>query len=488
MQQKKQTKTSKAKINMKKKSSSSKIETMKKITVEKPCQIDKMTGTNDGESTADESKQVLPNRNHWDVTEATGLPTFASDLYDNLPYVLREICSMVSTDERDMMLVGSLAAVSSTLYNVTSSYDQHTIYPPIYALIEAAAGSGKGRLNLCRRLVEKIDRQRSLMVSVDISVPQFVDTLQKHGGVGFLFNTEIDLLSSVLRGQNGKKMSVFLRFAFSHERFCHSTKLGDTTVELPRLAVLISGTFDQMRNLFSDKDFNNGLYTRFLIYHRELTDELRGNLLHNTDEAQALEDRIEALSTYFYKSWTSLQQRARAYRLTSTQEMSDQLYQWLKTLLAQRQDTGWDAQLSGLIKRYGEIAWRVTMTLTMLRYAEQHREEPLPKHPMEEKLIEVKNEDFLSALNIVQTLFFHTISHLRSMLKLKQQRIGKLEKKRLDAVKVLERLPRVFSRRHYVKAACKMLHIKERTAYRYFDRLEDDDKIEQKSPRKWKQQ
>ena len=65
--------------------------------------------------------------------------------------------------DADILLLGSLTALSACLTKITGIYDKRTIHPNLFTFITARASAGKGRLTLCRNLIDPIrDELRQL--------------------------------------------------------------------------------------------------------------------------------------------------------------------------------------------------------------------------------------------------------------------------------------------------------------------------------------
>jgi len=85
------------------------------------------------------------------------LSTFPDSVFENLPAFLQKVvdrCS--SSEERDMMLLGSLTTIGSGLPKVYGYNGEKRIYPYLFLFVTAQASAGKGKLELCRQLVSPI--------------------------------------------------------------------------------------------------------------------------------------------------------------------------------------------------------------------------------------------------------------------------------------------------------------------------------------------
>ncbi len=443
---------------------------MKKKNEENLSKMSIMTNSDEEKTTYEGSQETFQTDSYWDVKDAGDLPTLPEELYWHLPWVLKAICSLVSEGERDMVLLGSLAATSATMHNVSSEYGGDIIYPHIYALIEAAAGVGKGRMRLCNQLIERVNERRPFDVSADISGPRLVQRLSELDGVGFVFSTEADLLRASLRGAYGKKINSYLRQAFSHETINHSTMTGgESIVKVPKLSLLISGTSGQVDNLFNEKDFDNGLFTRFLICHKEAEAEMRNNLKQSDSKQASMQEKMTHLSDFFLTCWIRLQGEARIYHVLPVEAFGRTLKHWQWERKKESEKKFGDSRLWGLINRYGEIVWRITMTLTMLRYSHaQMRKAYAPQ--LEKQNIKVEHEDFTTALLLVDTLFWHAVFHFQKMApKPEAEKMKQRDRVLQDAKFILDQMPDEFTISDYEKAGEQLLNVSQRTARRYFD-------------------
>jgi hypothetical protein len=88
------------------------------------------------------------------------LPTFPETIYPLLPDFLRQITNYANSGEdADLLLLGSLVVTSACLPNVYGIYGGVTVFPNLFLFVTAQASAGKGRISLCRRLVEPIHRR-----------------------------------------------------------------------------------------------------------------------------------------------------------------------------------------------------------------------------------------------------------------------------------------------------------------------------------------
>ena len=74
-----------------------------------------------------------------------------------MPRLLSDVCSYgISAEDTDMLLLGALTVLSSCLTQISGIYGQRQVYPNLYLFVGAQASAGKGRLTLCRHLVDVV--------------------------------------------------------------------------------------------------------------------------------------------------------------------------------------------------------------------------------------------------------------------------------------------------------------------------------------------
>jgi hypothetical protein len=101
--------------------------------------------------------------------ETEALPTLPENIYPLLPDFLRQITQYAnSREDADLLLLGSLVVISACLPNVYGIYGGVTVFPNLFLFVTAQASAGKGRLSLCRRLVEPIHRQLRELNKVEL--------------------------------------------------------------------------------------------------------------------------------------------------------------------------------------------------------------------------------------------------------------------------------------------------------------------------------
>lgn len=211
------------------------------------------------------------------VTDPDLLPCLPDEVFASLPPILANILASAGNADRDIILLGSMVTLSVCLDCVSGVYDDKIVRPNLYLFVVAVAGSGKGSLALCRKLVEPIHEamreesqmmrekyeadmkayaqakckglppqeppQLMLVCPCNCSSSAFLANLAANHGQLLLFETEGDTLSQTM-GTDYGNYSDALRKAFHHETVSKSRITDQVFLEVlnPRLSVVLSGT------------------------------------------------------------------------------------------------------------------------------------------------------------------------------------------------------------------------------------------------------
>ncbi len=429
---------------------------------------------------------ILPNIQNGgeagEMVKSDELPAFPDEVYDHLPSFLKEcVDNAVSADDRDTILLGTLACVSACFHNVCGVYDSNPRYPNIYLFLVADAGMGKGALTLCREIVKPIDRElheisrqemkdykkslatfargkgedrelpeeppmRMLIIPANSSASSFLKILSDNGGQGLMFETEGDTLSQALRSDYGNYSHV-LREAFQHEQVSQSRRKDNEFFEIsePCLSVVLSGTPEQVRRLIPDAE--NGLFSRFCFYNIPFRMGIR-NVFAISDLSLSKKAVFQRLGERFKREREDFMRRG---------EFSFSL-----PPLLQGQFTGWlrkmneeccieiDKGMQGVVRRLGLITFRLMMLLTIVRElghytAKEHR---LPDGSVQ---LVCNDEDFHTAISIANVLIEHGISTYRKLASTEKRREIRRNENRaaIRRKRLYDVLPDVFTRKDY---------------------------------------
>jgi hypothetical protein len=412
------------------------------------------------------------------------LPTFPNSVFESLPALLQKVVSRCdSNEERDMMLLGSLTTLGSGLPKVYGYYGGKRVYPYLYLFITAQASAGKGKLELCRQLVNPIhdslreqtkltkeeyktgmrqydmmkwkeaampkpDKplERMLFIPANSSASGFFELLFENDGCGLIFETEGDTLSHSFK-VGFSDFSDGMRKASQHEMISiyRKTKHEHFEIKKPRLAGVFSGTPNQVLNLIPSAE--DGLLSRFIFYHMNTRPEWKDPLAKGNKD---MEDYFAALGQEFFCLYKALQQH-RDIEFSFTDEQHEQFNAFF--IQIQEKYIG----LQGLeyiatIRRLGLIAFRMAMILTTLRIMETGN------FNQKQACLDC---DFQRVLSMIRVLIRHS-SHVFSQLPEENRSAKPKDRKE----QFLDLLPGKFTRQEYIKLA-KSIDLTEKTARGY---------------------
>jgi len=244
-----------------------------------------------------------------------------------------------SPEDKDLLLLGSLTVISSCLPGIFGIYDERIVYPNLFLFVSAQASAGKGRLSLCRKLVEpvhhalrernkiendefrrkqsdylsekgKSDRERpnepplrALFIPANSSATALFQILNDNDGIGLMFETEGDTLAQTFKSEHGNYSDGF-RKAFHHEKISYLRRKDREYVELdsPRLSALLSGTPKQVASLIPGAE--NGLFSRFIFYYMDIIPVWKNVFAGNPDQTSL--DMVKTLLRHAAKVFDSL--------------------------------------------------------------------------------------------------------------------------------------------------------------------------------------
>lgn len=335
-----------------------------------------------------------------DPEEMPPLPMFPEYIFRTLPGLLQKITALMHTpQERSLILIGSIATLSSALLPMKTIYFGKTIYPNMYLFVPGPAGAGKGKLDFCFRLVkpihkEKLERwniakdeykkeyarykrQRKgenidppekppiqlLRVPANSSATSFAQAMAENGNL-LLFETEGDTVVNTFNSDFGNYSDSF-RKAFAHESFGYLRRGDDgeeREIESPRLSTVLSGTPEQVKSLIRDAE--NGLLSRFMFFCINSTSEWLDGFESYGEDTPLEEtfDSIGAEFTAFTKRLESIQQIRFSLSLPQIGKFND----FFASEKERMQDFNGD-RYSASSHRLAWCFLRIAMVLTALR-------------------------------------------------------------------------------------------------------------------------
>jgi hypothetical protein len=421
--------------------------------------------------------------------QETNLPTFPDEIYTDLPGLLQKVVAKSnSPEDRDLLLLGSLVVVSACLPKVYGIYAEREVYPNLFLFVTAQASAGKGRLTLCRKLVDPIHKalrevsklefeeyQRNLteyaatknkaeterpkeppvkmlVIPANNSATGLFQILNDNNGSGLMFETEGDTLALTFKSEHGNYSDGF-RKAFHHETLSYNRRKDREFVEIqnPRLSALLSGTPKQVSTLIPSAE--NGLFSRFIFYFMNVRPVWNDVFANSSD--QTLDSYFNHLGMQFFDLYKHLEYQSEPIRfcLTSGQQQAFNAY------FAQTQNQYlclYGADYLATVRRLGLITFRMAMILTALRIMDDG--------DIHSPLV-CRDNDFNTALSMVKILVQHAAQVFQQLPSEAVTTAPKNQKQQF-----LDELPKEFCRKDYLTVANK-LGIPDKTAEKHIKRF-----------------
>lgn len=331
--------------------------------------------------------------------EQVGLPTFSYLVAQNLPSFLKTVASYGrNAKETDTMLLAAISVISGCLPHFQGVYDDRTVFPNLFFFLSARAGSGKGRMDLCRQIAGPIHRrlkeehakkldqyelelaaweaapkksrgpkpqkpdQTMLYIPADTSATAFNQLLSENCGCGIIFDTEADGLADSFESDFGNYSKSF-RAAFHHESISYHRRGGDEDVEIenPKLSAILSGTPKQVIRLIGSAE--NGLFSRFMFYRLE-SELVWRSVLKNQNKV-TMDDKFNALGEEFLQFYDDFCQGMSVHFMV-TDAQNDAFDNYFRELMHDYIRI-FQEDILGSVFRLGLICYRIAMVLTALR-------------------------------------------------------------------------------------------------------------------------
>ncbi|GHT02407.1 hypothetical protein AGMMS49525_05850 [Bacteroidia bacterium] len=422
-------------------------------------------------------------------TNQIQLPTIPEAVYSHLPQFLQKATAKAtSAEDKDLLLLGSLVVISACLPNIFGVYAERNVYPNLFLFITAAASAGKGRLTLCRKLVEPIHRalrerakteyeeyqrqlseytaekdksgrdrpqeppMRMLIIPANNSATGLFQILNDNKGVGLIFETEGDTLAQTFKSEHGNYSDGF-RKAFHHETISYNRRKNREYVELdtPRLSALLSGTPQQVASLIPNAE--NGLFSRFMFYYMNIKPVWNDVFIGSAD--QTLDDYFKYLATQFHDLYKTLQSQPDPMRFCLSTKQQEAFNAYFSQ--AQNQYVClYGIDYIATVRRLGLITFRIAMILTALGIMDDGN----VTTPMR-----CDDTNFNASLEIVKILIQHA-AQVYQQLPAEVAVATHPSQKQL----FLEALPQEFSRQDYL-AIAQQLEIPDKTAQKYIGKF-----------------
>jgi hypothetical protein len=423
------------------------------------------------------------------VTDNEQLPTFPGVVYDYLPQFLKQICQVAQTpDERDILLLGAIATLSSCVPNIYGIYHNRKVYANLFLFVTAKASAGKGLLTHCTRLVYPVHKQlreecqlqkadyeremneylilrkknpsaerpqkppeKMLFIPANNSASGVFQLMHDNNGKGLIFETEGDTLAYTFKTDYGNYSDGF-RKAFHHEtiRYYRKTDREFVDIESPCLSAVLSGTPKQVQNLIPDAE--NGLFSRFIFYYLAMSSEWKDVFARSADNG--LDGHFDGLALQYLELFKTLNT---SFEIEFLFTMGQQnTFNETFSLWHHKFETLMGQDYNATVRRLGLITFRMAMIFTALRIMETGDISP--------KLI-CEERDFQNAITMTGILLEHSKKVFSELPQPILQPKRENREERFYSI-----LPNEFSRKHYVEVA-QQLNIPDKTAQNYIAKL-----------------
>jgi hypothetical protein len=422
--------------------------------------------------------------------EGSGVSSFPSEIFDQLPDLLRRITIKgTSPEDKDILLLGSLVSMSSCLPNIYGVYAEREVFANLFLFVTAQASAGKGRLTLCRKLVEPIHKAlreqnkaefeiyqrelteyaaakgdkvnmekpqeptlKMLVIPANNSATGLFQILNDNNGKGLIFETEGDTLALTFKSEHGNYSDGF-RKAFHHETITYNRRKDREFVEIdmPRLSALLSGTPRQVSTLIPNAE--NGLFSRFIFYFMNIRYEWKD--VFAGESGQTLDHYFDHLGDQFHELYKCLQSQVKPMRFCLTVSQQKQFNNYFEQTQIQYIELCGEDYI-GTVRRLGLITFRIAMILTALRIMDNGE--------LRSPLV-CSDTDFNIAMEMVKVLVQHAAHVFQQLPTDTATKVQPNQKQQF-----LNMLPAEFDRQTYLAVADK-LKIPAKTAEKQIARF-----------------
>jgi len=418
------------------------------------------------------------------------LCSLPSEIFDQLPDLLRRITVKgTSPEDKDILLLGSLVSMSACLPNVYGVYAEREVFANLFLFVTAQASAGKGRLTLCRKLVEPIHKAlreqnraefesyqrdlteyaaaksdkvnmekpqepplKMLVIPANNSATGLFQILNDNNGKGLIFETEGDTLAQTFKSEHGNYSDGF-RKAFHHETITYNRRKDREFVEIdmPRLSALLSGTPKQVSALIPNAE--NGLFSRFIFYFMNIRYEWKD--VFAGESGQTLDHYFDHLGAQFHELHKCLESQDKPMRFCLTVSQQKQFNSYFEQTQIQYIELCGEDYI-GTVRRLGLITFRIAMILTALRIMDNGE--------LRSPLV-CSDTDFNIAMEIVKVLVQHAAHVFQQLPTDTAAKVQPNQKQQF-----LNMLPAEFDRQTYLSVAQK-LNIPAKTAEKQIARF-----------------
>ena len=365
-----------------------------------------------------------------------------------LPWQVEKAISIAPKGEmRDMLLLSLLTNCAYALpaMRMYHGFPHHVYGPELMTMVLAPAASGKGIMNYAKQLLKSIEKEHGefIFLPANTSSAALMSYLQMLKGRGIMMATEIDTLSKALGSSTGGFSDV-LRCMFEHETISKLRKNQEELIEIPdpHFAVLISGTYNQLKPLIKSKE--NGLMSRFACYVVKQTQDFDDRVWLDAEEDTvpqeiALYEQLGHELSQRY-AWMCKAKHSCYFYLTDAQRMT---ITHMFRAMYETQRHAFGNEFDSILKRMPVIMKRIGMILTGLR---MDITQSLPER------VVCSEQDFETMLLIGHKLLMHAAMMFQMLPENKEAIPGEIGHTLIQK-QFFEMLPTDFTKQDAVKQA-----------------------------------
>lgn len=382
------------------------------------------------QKTSETSTEVIEVIEGNETMREEKMPSFYGKVKDHLPDFLKQITkNAISDEDADLLILGTITVVSACLPNISGIYAGREVFPNIFLFVTAQASAGKGRLSLCRYIVDYIHKElrkeyenemetykrqqadyalnkkdpdaeqpqepplKTLFIPANSSSTAVYQVLNDNKGIGLIFETEGDTLANTFKSDYGNFSDGF-RKAFHHETISYNRRKDKEFVELekPRLSALLSGTPKQILSLIPDAE--NGLFSRFIFYYMNV--RLVWNDVFAIQD-ETLDRQFEDYGRQFFDLYRLLK-ISYPIRFALSPSQQKEFHAFFEQIQNEYSSVfGIDFVAS--VRRLGIITFRIAMIMSALRILEDGSFS---------NVMVCSDDDFFTVKTMVETLLKHT--------------------------------------------------------------------------------
>ena len=374
--------------------------------------------------------------------DETLLPPFREEFFQSLPSLIRDILVYARDDtERSVLLLSSLALLSSVTPHVQGSFARKEYQAPFYGVVIGASGSGKGCVASLFKLIASWQRyvydnsrcevkeylkkkeeyelyqklllrsggkkpaglapenpepvkQMNLNISGYTSLARMIEQLETNSHyASCLFETEMEAVTNTLFQEYGN-YGYLLNQAAHHERIGNSTKTnGSLLASYPLLSMLLTGTPEMFRRLVPSAE--SGLFSRLMVYKIAGHGEYRP--LTSEDDTPAAAHYFDSLAERVLDIGVHLDKHPTWVHFSDTQRK--RLNRYFKQEYNNVRVFG-NNDIASVVLRHRLIVFRMAMTLTGIRKGESRNTDGK---------IEIADDDFEIAFHIGKCCLRHSL-------------------------------------------------------------------------------